>query len=74
MTQPQVQQPPRQPLAVRSMAAACGEVYDLAARFQLARWDLDSVPLATVRGWADQLATAARQMEELARFREGLGE
>lgn len=56
------------------MAAACSEAYDLASRFQLSRWDLDAVPPATVRAWADQLATAARQMEELARFREGLGE
>lgn len=74
MTQPQVLQQPRQPIAAYAMAALCGDVYDLASRLQQARWDAVNIPSADVRAWADQLATAARQMEELARFREGLGE
>jgi len=54
-------------------ALAVEDVADAAGRLSANKWDT-GVSSKTLRQWADRLAVAQRQLEDLARFQEAQGE
>jgi hypothetical protein len=73
MTQPQALQSPRQVIAARArfMEDNAEAISETAKRLYEDRFNLQGIKPSTIYAWAEDLANAARNMENLARHAEG---